>query len=150
MTGRRRRDLIVAAALAVVVAVALIVVAVTRGGEGIQNSAADFRPPAKTTVSPPSGMPIVALDRLPKEAQRVVEKIETGGSFQHRQDGAVFANRERRLPRRAAGYYREYTVPTPGATDRGARRIIAGAQGELYYTADHYASFQWIQRGASP
>jgi ribonuclease T1 len=71
----------------------------------------------------------------------VLELIAHGGPFSHRQDGVVFQNREGRLPAQARGYYHEYTVPTPGASNRGARRIIAGSRGERYYTRDHYRTF---------
>jgi ribonuclease T1 len=70
--------------------------------------------------------------------------IAAGGPFPYRQDGIVFQNREGLLPRRPAGYYHEYTVDTPGSPDRGPRRIIAGSQGERYYTDDHYASFKRV------
>jgi ribonuclease T1 len=82
---------------------------------------------------------------LPAEARATLAAIRAGGPFLHPQDGRSFGNREKLLPRRARGYYREYTVPTPGARDRGARRIVAGKGGELYYTADHYLSFQRIR-----
>lgn len=81
------------------------------------------------------------LSELPREAQRTIALIKRGGPFPYRQDGTVFQNRERLLPIRPRGYYREYTVPTPGEDDRGARRIVAGQGGEFYYTEDHYESF---------
>ena len=81
---------------------------------------------------------------LPPEARQAVARIAKGGPFPYRKDGTVFGNRERLLPVHGYGYYREYTVPTPGARDRGARRIVAGRNGELYYTDDHYRSFQRI------
>lgn len=87
----------------------------------------------------------VPVAGLPPEAHATLALIRAGGPFPHAQDGRSFGNRERLLPRRARGYYREYTVPTPGARDRGARRIVAGKAGELYYTADHYRSFQRIR-----
>jgi ribonuclease T1 len=71
--------------------------------------------------------------------------IKQGGPFPHKRDGVVFGNRERRLPYGPRGYYREYTVPTPGARDRGARRIVAGTRGEYYYTDDHYNTFRRIR-----
>src|SRR5258706_15845577 len=71
----------------------------------------------------------------------VLELIAHGGPFQHRQDGVVFQNREGRLPAQARGYYHEYTVPTPGASNRGARRIITGSRGERYYTRAHSGTF---------
>ena len=92
------------------------------------------------------GLPVVQVAELPPEARETLARIETGGPFPYRQDGAVFQNREGLLPDHAQGYYREYTVPTPGEDDRGARRIVAGANGERYWTADHYASFAWIAR----
>jgi ribonuclease T1 len=83
---------------------------------------------------------------LPAEARETLSRIEAGGPFPYKQDGRVFQNRERLLPQRPRGYYREYTVKTPGARDRGARRIVAGREGEYYYTEDHYRSFRRIRR----
>jgi ribonuclease T1 len=88
----------------------------------------------------------IAQAELPPEARATLELIRKGGPFRYRQDGSVFQNRERRLPSQPAGYYREYTVPTPGSPDRGARRIIAGESPEYFYTSDHYRSFRRIQR----
>lgn len=81
---------------------------------------------------------------LPREAQQTLALIERGGSFPHRQDGNVFQNRERRLPAQSRDYYREYTVPTPGSRDRGARRIVTGGDPpqEYWYSDDHYRSFR--------
>ena len=95
----------------------------------------------------------ISLASLPAEAHAVLARIKAGGPFAHARDGSVFANRERILPERARGYYREYTVPTPGARDRGARRMVAGAgnagdvrsSGEYYYSDDHYRSFKRIR-----
>lgn len=81
---------------------------------------------------------------LPPEARETLARIKAGGPFPYPQDGRTFQNREKRLPLRERGYYREYTVKTPGARDRGARRIVAGRGGELYYTEDHYRSFRRI------
>jgi ribonuclease T1 len=81
---------------------------------------------------------------LPREARETLARIKAGGPFPYARDGAVFGNREGLLPKRSRGYYREYTVKTPGAKDRGARRIVAGRSGELYYTDDHYRSFRRI------
>ena len=81
---------------------------------------------------------------LPAEALATLTLIRAGGPFRYQKDGAVFGNREARLPRRDRGYYREYTVPAPGIRDRGARRIIAGRAGEYYYTDDHYRTFRRI------
>jgi ribonuclease T1 len=86
-------------------------------------------------------LPVAAL---PPEARATLSLIGAGGPFPYARDGAVFGNREGHLPKRSRGYYREYTVPTPGARDRGARRIVAGRSGERYYSGDHYRSFHRI------
>ena len=81
---------------------------------------------------------------LPPEARQALERIKAGGPFSYPNDGRTFGNREAHLPKRGRGYYREYAVPTPGARDRGARRIVAGRGGEFYYTEDHYRTFKRI------
>ena len=81
---------------------------------------------------------------LPPEARHTLALIKSNGAFPYAQDGKTFGNREGRLPKRAYGYYREYTVKTPGSRDRGARRIVAGNAGEFYYTDDHYRTFRRI------
>ncbi len=86
----------------------------------------------------------MTLDELPPEAVETIDLIFAGGPFPYDRDGITFQNREGLLPRQARGYYSEYTVITPGSRDRGARRIIAGADGEFYYTDDHYESFAWV------
>jgi len=91
----------------------------------------------------------VSLSSLPIEAQQTQRLIRAGGPFPYAKDGIVFGNRERALPRRERGFYREYTVRTPGSRDRGARRIVCGGRQPTdpeacFYTADHYASFQRI------
>ena len=87
----------------------------------------------------------IGVQELPIEARATLELIKAGGPFQHAQDGRVFGNREKLLPLKQRGYYREFTVRTPGVRDRGARRIVAGSRGEYYYTADHYRSFRRIR-----
>jgi len=87
----------------------------------------------------------IAAAELPAEAQSTIALIRKGGPFPYERDGVVFGNFEKRLPAQARGYYREYTVRTPGAQSRGARRIVAGRGGELYYTDDHYNSFRRIK-----
>jgi ribonuclease T1 len=77
--------------------------------------------------------------------KKTLDLIKRGGPFPYRRDGTVFQNREGLLPAKQRGYYREYTVPTPGSKDRGARRIVAGAQAEYYYTFDHYRTFRRIR-----
>jgi ribonuclease T1 len=91
----------------------------------------------------------IAIEELPSEARTTLQLIEKGGPFPHQRDGAVFGNFERRLPLKQRGYYREFTVPTPGRRDRGARRIVAGEKGECYYTEDHYRTFRKIRKGSS-
>jgi ribonuclease T1 len=86
----------------------------------------------------------VPIGQLPPEARQTLTLIKADGPFPYARDGAVFGNREGLLPRRSRGYYREYTVRTPGARDRGARRIVAGHDGELYYSDDHYRTFRRI------
>lgn len=98
---------------------------------------------------PTAEIGIVQLAALPPEAQSTERLILAGGPFPYAKDGMVFGNRERLLPRKPRGFYREYTVKTPGARDRGARRIICGGQPPThpeacYYTDDHYASFRRI------
>jgi ribonuclease T1 len=83
--------------------------------------------------------------QLPPEARQTIALIRKGGPFPHERDDVVFGNFEKRLPAKERGYYREYTVRTPGTKSRGARRIVAGKGGELYYTDDHYRSFRRIK-----
>lgn len=111
-------------------------------------AAALAQPTAQARREAP-GIDSVALQALPAEARHTRQLILTGGPFPYQKDGTVFGNRERQLPRRDRGYYREYTVPTPGERDRGARRIVCGGwvptkPEACFYTADHYASFQRI------
>jgi ribonuclease T1 len=87
----------------------------------------------------------IAYAVLPPEAQQTLQLIRKGGPYPYPRDGVAFGNYERLLPQRSRGYYREYTVPTPGAKTRAARRIIAGEMGEYYYTDDHYRSFRRIR-----
>lgn len=95
------------------------------------------------------GMPAtIALAEMPRQGRETYELIRQGGPFPYDKDGTVFGNRERLLPSEKRGFYREYTVRTPGSRDRGARRIVCGgprkAPQACYYTADHYASFRKI------
>jgi ribonuclease T1 len=92
-----------------------------------------------------SGIRDISVAQLPAQARQTLKLIDAGGPYPYRQDGTVFQNREKRLPKEPAGYYREFTVAAPGARDRGPRRIIAGMDGERYYTLDHYQSFLRIE-----
>jgi ribonuclease T1 len=139
-------------ALAAVLAVAIAGLTGCGGSSSQSTNAASAGTAAVRPAGPvlkPAGMATIAESALPPEAREVLRRIDAGGPFQHRQDGVTFQNRERLLPKQSGGYYREYTVDTPGAQDRGARRLILGRQGELYYTADHYRSFLWVVRGGS-
>ncbi len=97
----------------------------------------------------PAAAAEIAVAALPPEARTTLTLIRSGGPFPYRQDGSVFGNRERLLPPKERGYYHEYTVKTPGARDRGERRVIAGgeprAPREIYYSDDHYRSFRRIR-----
>lgn len=110
-------------------------------------------PAAPPLVEAPSSPALALPDFLPPEAHRTIALIQRGGPFPYRQDGGVFGNREGHLPRQSRGWYREYTVDTPGLGHRGARRIITGGQPprEWYYTDDHYDSFRRFDvAGAAP
>lgn len=100
------------------------------------------------TRSGQSAKESIALADLPVQGQRTYGAILNGGPFKHDKDGTVFGNRERSLPSEQRGYYREYTVDTPGSRNRGARRIVCGGEktrpAACWYTADHYASFKRI------
>ena len=106
---------------------------------------AQARGPAELSTGNPAA---IRVAELPKPGQKTYELIRQGGPFPHEKDGTVFGNRERQLPSARRGFYREYTVETPGARTRGARRIVCGgaprAPEACYYTADHYASFRKI------
>ena len=91
------------------------------------------------------GLPVVAAAELPAEARDTLRAIRQGGPYAYPRDGVVFKNYERVLPRQSRGYYHEYTVKTPGARNRGARRIVCGRPVECYYTADHYQTFKRIR-----
>jgi ribonuclease T1 len=100
--------------------------------------------PTSTAQDAPT-LPQVSAAELPAQARATIDLIRKGGPYPYERDGLAFGNFEKRLPLRERGYYREYTVRTPGATGRGARRIVAGKGGELYYTEDHYQSFRRIR-----
>lgn len=114
------------------------------GGQGTQHgrhqsSSAQGHAPAQGHYD------IIAVADLPPEARQVLGEIRSGGPFEFGQDGSTFHNFERLLPPEPDGFYKEYTVPTPGASTRGARRIIQGADGRLFYTSDHYRTFLLIK-----
>jgi ribonuclease T1 len=141
----RRTPVLVLVAFAVGLAVGL---ALGVGSSGHPDPGPTTAPQAmpRATSPAPAGLPVVALADLPSEAGETVALIDAGGPFPFDQDGAVFENRERRLPDRPRGHYREFTVETRGSPDRGPRRIVVGQDGAMYWTADHYDSFAWIAR----
>ena len=100
------------------------------------------------TSAPVDRAEAMAVSEMPRQGAETYERIFKGGPFAYEKDGVVFGNRERLLPSQKRGYYREYTVKTPGSRDRGARRIVCGGQPKApdacYYTADHYSSFRKI------
>lgn len=106
--------------------------------------------PRLSDRDPRSGLRWIFRGELPREGQEMLRLIARGGPFRYSKDGAAFGNRERLLPAASRAYYREYTVQTPGESDRGARRLVCGGQtetsiSECYYTADHYASFRRVR-----
>jgi ribonuclease T1 len=140
---RAKPSHVVAAAVAVVVTV---VAAITLGIHLARTDTATAPGSRAGASTPVSGLPTVEVHQLPQEAVTTLELIDKGGPFPYRQDGSIFRNQENLLPRQATGYYREYTVKTPGSADRGARRLVVGRDGDIYYTADHYESFRQVLR----
>jgi len=100
---------------------------------------------AQKEPAPPPAIGDIAVADLPSEARETIRLIRKGGPFPYAKDAAIFGNREAQLPRQKRGYYKEYTVKTPGVRTRGARRIVAGASGEMYYSEDHYNRFRRIR-----
>ncbi|WP_116112154.1 ribonuclease domain-containing protein [Austwickia chelonae] len=155
---KSKKVLLAAMVLLILVAVLVIGRFAMKGQSGKSTPAASSgrSAPAKPTGGSAKGGSggaaaggIAACDpqKLPSEAKQIIAAIRAGGPFQHpRNDGVTFRNAERRLPQKDSGYYREYTVPTPGAPNRGARRIVTGGDPQKnppdwYYTGDHYDSF---------
>lgn len=126
-------------------------VATSAGGASGTRSSATAGPSGtahpSTTDTPDSGLETVAESGLTREARATLALIRAGGPYPYDQDDRTFQNREGILPQQQRGYYREYTVETPGSEDRGARRIISGRDGDRYWTSDHYDSFRQIQEG---
>lgn len=138
----RRRSLWLVAAIALV---ALFLWTKRSGNGELHPTPAPAPAGQSAPAAPPPAMPGVAYPAfLPVEAHDVLARIARGGPYEHRQDGSMFQNREKRLPPQPRGYYREYTVETPGSDDRGARRIVTGGDppSEYWYTDDHYNSFR--------
>ena len=122
---RTRRPLLVLLALLVLLGIGYAIKAINDGDGGSSRSP-------------------IPYSQLPTQAQHTVELIRSGGPFPYSEDGEIYYNREKQLPHEVDGYYHSYTVVTPGESDRGARRIITGKNGEFYYTANHYQTFRRI------
>ena len=127
------------------------------GAEAVATSSGGFTPQtytsgsssgtsASATPSPTDGLKTVGVNSLPPQGRVTISRIDAGGPFPYRKDGVIFSNLEKQLPAHPRGWYHEYTVPTPGSSDRGARRIVHGKDGTMYYTSDHYQTFKRVQR----
>jgi ribonuclease T1 len=134
MESRRVRAALLAAVVAGLAAAGIAI----PGGDGDDSAA--LTPPAPHEVSQGTAIPADEMAAV----GAVLTAIESGEPLPYEEDGGVFQNREGLLPDQPLGYYREYTVETPGSPDRGARRLVIGEGGETYYTNDHYASFTRI------
>ncbi len=130
--------------VAVVMALALAILGGQQLLDSSESSVDPADPGAASSAERFSDLPSVQVDSLPAEARETLDRIESNGPYPYRKDGSTFQNREGLLPDQEIGHYREFTVDTPGSPDRGARRIVAGDDGERFYTADHYASFSEI------
>lgn len=103
--------------------------------------------PTAVSTDPFSGLPWVKTSHITPEGRDVLREIDRGGPFEYPgKDGSVFGNFEGVLPKQARGCYHEYTVDTPGISNRGTRRIITGCHHDFYWTADHYQHFERIKR----
>ncbi|MFF4103905.1 ribonuclease domain-containing protein [Streptomyces sp. NPDC001903] len=144
------RSLLRCAVWAVFLCVALVGVTGCGGQSAAPSGSASASAPGPAASAPPpawaKGMATVRADALPAQAREVLVLIDRGGPYAYRQDGTVFGNFEKVLPRQKRGYYHEFTVKTPGERDRGARRIVTGEGGEFYYTDDHYDTFKAVLR----
>ncbi|XAS73111.1 ribonuclease domain-containing protein [Micrococcaceae bacterium Sec5.1] len=141
---------------ALVIAVVALVVAMVGGGpltapQGAFSTQTTTAEPGSVSTPPsvanPSALPTINASQLPKEGQQTLALIAKGGPYPYREDDGNFGNFEGLLPKKSSGFYKEYTVETPGASNRGARRIIVGKDTAKYYTADHYDSFKFIVEG---
>ncbi|GAB3298570.1 guanyl-specific ribonuclease [Parasphingorhabdus pacifica] len=131
MTSRKRIS------IALIGLIALVVI-----GWFVRDAAVEQPPHGPAPGAAASGLPTRELSVLPSEVATTWSRIATDGPFPHpSKDGTVFENREEILPENTTGYYHEYTVPTPGSADRGARRLVTGGSAEVYYTENHYDSF---------
>ncbi len=114
----------------------------TQPGGPAVDGAASLAPAQPTT-----DLPTMTVSQLPPEGVETLRLIDSDGPFPYSKDGVTFQNREGILPKQKNGFYQEYTVPTPGSSDRGARRIVTGKDGSRFYTDDHYDSFREVVSG---
>lgn len=149
--GRRGRTALVVVALVASLvgcsAPSSVAPGTSRPGSTSQSTPGDTDLPDAATLAPTAAttkLATIRVDVLPAEAVTTLQLIRDGGPFPFPKDGVVFQNRERNLPEQPVGFYHEYTVRTPGAGDRGARRIVAGADGSRFWTTDHYDSFREV------
>ncbi|MCQ4206310.1 ribonuclease [Streptomyces longispororuber] len=127
------------------ISVAALAAALFVGGPATVAAQAAPAPVAASSTLSAAAVGDICYSALPSQAHDTLDLIAAGGPFPYEQDGTVFQNREGVLPSQSTGYYHEYTVITPGSSDRGARRIVTGkATQEDYYTSDHYASFDLV------
>ena len=140
------RALVLAAAIVIVGLLAAFGLDRCTAGGNSSPDAASAGAAVSSTATPRSGLLTIAATSLPPAAQAALVLIDKGGPFPYAQDNTVFSNFERLLPAQASGYYREYTVVTPGSRDRGERRLVVGRAGDVYYTSDHYDSFRQVIR----
>ncbi|MFE7529071.1 ribonuclease [Kitasatospora sp. NPDC057542] len=162
---RRKSPLVVVAVLILAVLAGVGYLLAGKGGGSHPEAAATStataagtsapKPSAPKPTPPPGGggstwvpadpaLADVCRTKLPSQAQDTLALIAKNGPYPYNRDGIVFENRESRLPKKADGYYHEFTVVTPGSNDRGTRRVVTGGSGEQYWSADHYATFQEI------
>lgn len=127
-----------------IVAIVVVAMLVITLAASLFGCSASTKTKSSSDVDAVSGLKIVAVADMPKEAQATLKLIDQGGPYPYSRDGVVFGNLEKILPKHDRGYYHEYTVTTPGEKDRGARRIVTGNAHERYYTDDHYKSFRKI------
>lgn len=160
LSGLGQRIATIALVLLAIIAAVALLSRGSGGGSASSSSSSAFTPSSYSSGSSDAsgastsssasqtsdGLETVNLADLPTQARQTVALIDAGGPFPYSRDGVVFSNRERILPRQAKGWYHEYTVKTPGSSDRGARRIITGKDGAMYYTSDHYKTFRRIVR----
>ena len=148
-------DLAPARRLLTLLLVAVAAASVLAGCGSASTSSGSTRTPASgaegSSLAPAAAttdLSAITVDELPAEGRETLQLIDDGGPFPYAKDGVTFQNREGILPKQKSGFYQEYTVDTPGSSDRGARRIVTGKDGSRFYTDDHYDSFREVVSGA--